>query len=100
MKYFEFEHRAFEYAALIAARNVEDAINCYNDNIDDLTEYNFDAEPLQPKEITEVEAFGMVNSVCSIDEVEETINAVEALENNNLDIDYEAVLMLIDADLM
>lgn len=100
MRYFEFEFDAYEYTALIGAKTMEKAINCYNDNVDNTNEGIYVGGKPQPKEVTETKAFEYMKEVCTEAEIIECKGMIEALENNDKTINYESVLMLIDIELL
>lgn len=93
MKYFEFGYSNFEFAALIAAETMEKAINCYNEEVENLAEVDcFE----KPKEITEERAFHYMKEVCNQKEINHCKDCIKSLENNS----HDGVLMLIDGDLI
>lgn len=97
MKYFEFERKNFEYCALIAARSIEDAIECYMDNVNHHIEYSV-AFP-QPIEITEEKAFEKIESF-DLKYVNSCKKEINLLENHEMFKKRKGSVLLIDEDLI
>lgn len=99
MKYFEFETKKFEYYALIAAKNLEDAVKCYNENVCELSESDYKGKIPEPEEITKETVLEHLTEVCTLDEINSFERDIKSLDNDTYS-KADSMLVLIDGGLI
>lgn len=98
MKYFNFDHKKFDYCALIVAKDSKSAMETFIFNVDE--SLDFLENNLQPIEITEEEAFKTIYKVCDLENVKKMKNDIKAFDDDDPSVDFDTIMLLIDNNLI